>query len=174
MNKCFFFDRDGIVNFRLIDEYVTDYKDFKFIPSFLELFRIVIENDFLVILITNQQGIGKGLMTVKDLDHIHKKMQDDLLNLTGSKFDDIYFAPNLKEENSFRRKPNPGMLIEAKEKWDIDFKKSFFIGDSKSDIDAGFAVGTKTIFINQETYNKADFNFMSIDDLVYNFNSILE
>ncbi len=157
-----FFDRDGIVNTRLIDKYVLNIDQFEFTPNFFEVFKLVKSLDYLAILITNQQGIGKKLMTENDLQEIHKFMQEKLIENTGFQFDDIYFCGDLKENNNYRRKPNPGMIFEAVEKFNIDLKNSYFIGDSFSDIVAGKSAGVKTIYVNNDICDFADYCF---DDL---------
>lgn len=165
MKPCIFFDRDGIVNKRLVDDYVKEPSEFQFIPEFLEFFKYISHSKFLKIVITNQQGVGKKLMSQKDLEDIHKFMQDKLLELTSSNFDDIYYCADLANSGSKRRKPEPGMLLEAIEKWDIDTSKSWMIGDSKSDILAGQRVNLNTIFVSEENFTEADLNNMELPTL---------
>jgi D-glycero-D-manno-heptose 1,7-bisphosphate phosphatase len=165
MNKAIFFDRDGIVNERIVGDYVKDITQFKFIHDFIELFKKIKKAGYIAILITNQQGIGKGLMNVQQLDNIHTFMQIELLNKTGFQFDDIFYCPDLEESRSIRRKPNPGMLLEAQKKWNIDLKNSWMIGDSENDILAGKNAGTNTVLINQNITNTiADYKFDSIKE----------
>lgn len=165
MNKAVFFDRDGIVNYRLIDDYVKSITQFVIIPDFPELFKVIKKSGYIAILITNQQGIGKGLMSIEDLENINALMQDILFKLSGYKFDDIFYCPDLEESNSFRRKPNPGMILEAADKWNIDLTNSYMIGDSESDIIAGKKAGVKTILINtNHNIEFADYNCNSIKE----------
>jgi len=149
--KAIFFDRDGIVNIRIIGDYVKKIEAFKFNPDFPELFANIRRNK-LAILVTNQQGIGKGLMSEDDLSSVHNYMQTELLKLAGSNFDDIYFSPALESENSPMRKPNPGMIISAMEKWGISADGSWMIGDSPKDHLAGKHAGLRTILIGE--FNK--------------------
>ena len=167
-----FFDRDGIVNTRLVDKYVLNINQFEFSPNFFDLFSALKKIGYLAILITNQQGIGKGLMTDSDLDIIHKYMQNTILNETGFAFDDIFYCGELKEANSFRRKPNPGMIIEAIEKYNIDINNSFMIGDSFSDIEAGKKAGVKTIYINNDQCDFADYSFQNLNEVRSFFNNL--
>ena len=169
MNKAIFFDRDGIVNERLIGKYVKNISEFVFVHSFLHFFAKIKENNYLAILITNQQGIGKGLMSEDDLGHIHHHMQTELKRKTGYNFDDIYFSPDLADSGSKTRKPAPGMILKAAEKWNIDLKSSFMVGDSSSDIQAGINAGTSTILINKEKAGSPDLYFQSLDDLYLYF-----
>ncbi|HYF02468.1 MAG TPA: HAD family hydrolase [Patescibacteria group bacterium] len=164
MNKAFFFDRDGIVNRRKMGDYVYSINEFEFLPHFFSLFKSVKESGFLAILITNQQGIGKGLMTEEALREIHAHMQRELLKETGFQFDDMYFCADLASANSFRRKPQPGMLLDAIKKWGIDAEKSWMIGDSISDAQAGKAAGVKTILIGDFLKDEADLVFKNLED----------
>jgi len=173
MNKCIFFDRDGIVNKRKHNGYIESYSEFEFINSFLDIFKKADEFGFLKILITNQQGIGKGLMTEKDLSIIHNKMQFELFQKVGFGFDDIYYSPDLANSGSKTRKPEPGMLLEAIDKWGIDKNKSIFIGDSPTDVQAGINAGVDTVFIGDESVKSSKYNFKSLDDFCSTFDSIL-
>ena len=164
MNKAIFFDRDGIVNKRLIGDYVKNISEFDFNSVFYQILKKVKENNFLAILITNQQGIGKGLMTVEDLTVVHDHMQTVLEDNTGYNFDDIFFSPDLADSGSKTRKPAPGMILKAAEKWDVDLKASYMAGDSLSDIQAGEKAGTKTILINEKKAGEPDLYFHDLHE----------
>ncbi len=148
-NFAIFFDRDGIVNDKLVDNYVRNIGQFKFLNDFFNTFKIVKKFNFLTFLVTNQQGIGKNLMSESDLREIHEFMNNELINQTGSSFDEIYFCPSLETENDFRRKPNPGMILEAIEHYNLDKNKCIMIGDSVSDVLAGNNAGIQTILVNE-------------------------
>ncbi|HRS01985.1 MAG TPA: HAD family hydrolase [Bacteroidota bacterium] len=171
-NKAFFLDRDGIINERLIGDYVKSAEEFKFIEDFFNLLKKIKESNYLAILISNQQGIGKGLMTLNDLEKIHNYMQNELEKKTNYKLDDIFICTSLASENDYRRKPNPGMILEAIEKYDIDPNLSFMVGDSLSDVEAGKRAGVKTIFIGDDYNIKANFNFVNIMEFVEHFENV--
>ncbi len=173
-NKAVFFDRDGIVNHRKINDYIKTIEEFHFIPAFFETFKIAKSNGYLAFLVTNQQGIGKGLYSITDLAIIHNYMQDKLLKQTGFKFDDIAFCPSLHEVNDFRRKPNPGMLLEFIEKYDLDIDKCWMIGDSESDILAAENAEIKSILI-RDSFNRCNptLRFDSLEKLNKVFSQIL-
>lgn len=168
MNRAFFCDRDGIINQRIIGDYVKSVEQFVFIDDFFMIFSHFTKLGYLPILITNQQGIGKGLMSENDLNSIHRFMNSYLLKNTGHQFIDIFFAPELNDISSKRRKPNPTMILEAAEKHNIDTKHSFMLGDSKSDILAGKNAGCKTILISSENYYESDFFFTSHREMINN------
>ena len=116
-------------------------------------------------------------MTEKELEIVHGYMQSKLKELTGSNFDDIYYSTELAENNSFRRKPNPGMLLEAIEKWDIDIENSWMIGDRKSDVTAGKRAGLKTVLLKPAKngdFPNADYVFRNLDEVFTNLFSKLK
>lgn len=147
MNKAFLFDRDGIVNFRIINDYVKSTEEFQFCEDFIYFFKKIKELNYFAFLITNQQGVGKNLMTLDDLFTIFNFMQKKLKELTGYQFDDIFYCTDLASTNSYRRKPNPGMLIEAIDKWNLDRKNTYMVGDSLSDILSAIKAGITPILI---------------------------
>ena len=163
-NKAFFFDRDGIVNVRIPGDYIKKITEFVFIEEFFEILTLIKRNEYLAILITNQQGIGKNLMSEPALDRIHDYMQLELMDKCGYCFDDIYYCPDLKDSGSFRRKPQPGMFLEAIDKWNISPEKSFLIGDSESDAIAAKKVNVTTILIgwHEKKIPEADYIFPDI------------
>lgn len=137
--KTVFLDRDGVINQKLKNDYVKRWEEFSFLPGAIEAIKAINEKGYFVIVVTNQRGIARGLMTEDDLKELHRKMLQEL-ERHGAHIDDIFYCPH--EKNSCDcRKPKPGMLIQAKEKWDVDFSKSYIIGDSPIDIEAGQRVG---------------------------------
>lgn len=174
MNKAFFFDRDGVINVRKMDDYVMSVKEMKLFPEIPVILKILKENNFLTFVVTNQQGVGKGLMSENELLDIHNFMQDTLEVQCGFKFDDIEYCTDLKESASFRRKPNPGMILELAEKWNIDLKNSYIIGDTESDIIAGEKAGLKTILLSEEKINTfPDYCVSNHEELIKIINHIV-
>lgn len=157
-----FLDRDGVINVHLIDDYVKTFEDFTFIENVPEAIRDLSSKFGRIIIVTNQQGIGKGLMDENDLKNVHKKMLAEI-NKIGGKIDIIYFSPFRKEENSISRKPQIGMALQARKDFpEINFKKSVMLGDSISDIIFGKKLKMKTVFVSEDLclINK---NFRIID-----------
>lgn len=150
-NKAIFFDRDGVVNKRLVGDYVKSVSEFIFNDEIFSAIKTTKENGLLAILITNQRCIGRKIITTQELALIHDFMQKNLTQKIGANFDAIYFCPHEIFENCTCRKPKPGMLLQASEDFNINLKQSFMIGDSLSDIEAGNVAGCKTGFlIHQE------------------------
>jgi D-glycero-D-manno-heptose 1,7-bisphosphate phosphatase len=168
MRQAFFFDRDGIVNRRIIGGYVTTVDEFEFLPDVFPLFRAIKRAGWLAVLVTNQQGLGKGLMTEQDLVAIHTMMQREFLAQTEFQFDDIFFAGELNADTAvMRRKPSPAMLLEAAERWDINLAASWMLGDSLSDAHAGRGAGTRTVLVGKEfNANDADVIVLSLAEVI--------
>jgi D-glycero-D-manno-heptose 1,7-bisphosphate phosphatase len=142
-----FLDRDGVINDRKMGGYIENIEEFQFLPGVVEAiceFSKIFQHIFVV---TNQQGISKGIMTESNLSEIHRYMTDQI-KIAGGKIDACYHAPGLKETDVTRRKPFPGMALEAKEQFPvIDFSKSIMVGDTDSDIQFGKNLGMKTVRI---------------------------
>ncbi len=143
-----FLDRDGVINRRLIDDYVKDYAEFEFLEGNLEALSIFSKIFSPIVVVTNQQGVGRGLMKMEDLNHIHQNMLNDIERNNGH-IDKVYTCTDLKSANSFFRKPQIGMGLKARKDFNnINFKKSIIIGDSISDMKFGKKLGMKTVFIS--------------------------
>lgn len=145
-----FLDRDGVINQRRIGDYVKNWSEFVFMPDAIETiayFRQIFQHIFVV---TNQQGIGKGLMTEHDLALVHQKMKEELEaeNKTPLPIvDAIFHCPSLKSANDINRKPQIGMALQAKAMFEsIDFQRSIMVGDSISDMEFGKKAGMITLF----------------------------
>jgi len=164
-----FLDRDGVIN-RKIDGYVTKPSEFDFLPGTLEAITTLSKLFSYIIVVTNQQGIGKGLMSHDDLHSVHSHMLR-LITLMQGRVDNIYYSPYLEHENHYTRKPNPGMALQAATDFpDISFKASVMVGDSDSDILFGNQLGMKTVRIAQTEDENADFTCSSLSDLVLHLN----
>ena len=135
--KCAFLDRDGVIN--QDKGYISKISDFKIYPGVGKAISLLNKRNYLVIIITNQSGIGRGLIKIKDLENLHnylkKKIKKD-----RAKIDDIFYCPFHPEfgkgkykKKSNDRKPGDGMIRKAIKKWKIDTKTSFMIGDKISD-----------------------------------------
>ena len=145
-----FLDRDGVINTRLVDDYVKNINEFEFMPGVLDAFRIFAEKFGKIIIVTNQQGVGKGLMTMQDVELVHKFMLKEIENQKG-RVDAIYVCPQLKSDPDNFRKPSPKMAYMAQHDFpEIDLDKSIMIGDMNSDLEFGKNCGMYTVFIGNE------------------------
>ena len=153
-----FLDRDGVINRRLPGAYVDCIEDFDFMEGTLESIAAFTKVFGQIIIVTNQQGIGKGLMTREQLDAVHQHMLT-LITKAGGHIDAVYFCPDLRSQKDNYRKPNTQMGLQAQKDFPaIDFKKSVMMGDSVSDMLFGIRLDMKTVFIetNEEEVIKLE------------------
>ena len=142
-----FLDRDGVINQKFDMDYVKNVSEFEFENGAVEAIYRLTDQFYKIIIVTNQQGIGKGLMTHEDLRKIHQYMLHEIENAHG-RIDQIYYSPDLDHTDSYYRKPSPGMAYLAQNDFpQIDFQKSIMVGDSLTDLVFGKSVGMKTVFI---------------------------
>ena len=142
-----FLDRDGVINEERKD-YVKNIDEFKIIDGSLDAIKLLKEKKIIVVIITNQSAINRGLLSVESLNTIHESLQIKLLEL-GVTLDGIYFCPHTPEENCLCRKTKPGLLLEAIKELNIDIKTSLMIGDSQKDLDAANAIGCKSKLLSK-------------------------
>ena len=141
-----FLDRDGVINEEKLGEYILHWNYFIFSTGVLEVFKKLTDAFGKIIIVTNQKGVGKGLMTQSALDTIHFEMQREV-EIVGGKIDKIYACTDMDNESP-NRKPNPGMAFQAKNDFpSIDFTKSIMIGNKLSDMQFGRAAGMHTVFV---------------------------
>ena len=151
-----FLDRDGVINRRIVDGYVTRWEEFEFLSGVLEAIKVLADRFKYIIIITNQQGIGKGLMTMGQVDAVHDQMCTEI-EAHGGRIDGILVCPQLASEPGNYRKPSPDMAFMAKEIYpEIDLQKCVMVGDGATDIEFGHNAGTKTIFIGGQNDDSDD------------------
>ena len=153
MNKAVFIDRDGTINVNV--HYLDKPENLHIYDGVSEGIRLLKKNDFKIIIITNQSGIGRGFFSEDVLEKIHEKLVSEL-NKNGAEIDAIYYCPHHPEENCTCRKPNTDLMKKAIMDFDIDIKRSYFIGDRMLDVETGFNVGCKTVLVpeNKEKIRK--------------------
>jgi D-glycero-D-manno-heptose 1,7-bisphosphate phosphatase len=145
MNKLLILDRDGVINYDSFD-YIKTPEEWKAIPGSLDAIAQMNRAGFRVIIATNQSGIGRQYYDVATLDMIHEKMQSELATV-GGHIEEIFFCPHLPKENCECRKPSPGLLMQIKDKYDVELSDVYFVGDKLSDIEAGNAAGCQPLLV---------------------------
>ena len=157
-NWSLFLDRDGVINYRLPGDYVKTWKEFQFEDGALAAIKTFSKTFGTIVVVTNQQGIGKGLMTDADLNIVHNNMQEQILS-HGGYIDNIYYSPDLRSDYPNTRKPEPAMGLQAQQDYpSIDFSKSIMVGDSISDMEFAKNLGMIAIFISSKPEDLADLN----------------
>ena len=158
-----FLDRDGVINFDY--GYVSKIKNFKFRPGVLQGLKYLIKKNYYIFIVTNQAGIGKNIFSEKQFLELHKSINEKLKNLNIF-FNDVQYSPfhpkaKIKKyrKNSYLRKPGNKMIENIKNNWDINWKKSFMIGDKKSDQLAAKKSGLKFYYAKKNFYRQIKLNF---------------
>lgn len=142
--KTIFFDRDGTL---IIDKvYLNDPDQIVYLPCVFEALRDLRDAGFQFIIVTNQSGVARGIVSIPNLNEIHRRITEEFAR-HGIFFAGIYYAPFSVESNHFMRKPNPGMLVSAANDHRIDFSRSWIVGDRGSDIEAGRAAGCRGVLL---------------------------
>lgn len=145
-----FLDRDGVINLKLNNRYVQNPEEFEFIKGSKQAISKLSKVFNRILVVTNQQGIGKGIMSVDDLLSLHTYMLDELREFDAV-IDQIYFCPHLISDKCSCRKPDVGMLRQAIIDYpEIKINNSYLVGDSDSDIEAGKKIGLNTIKVDNK------------------------
>ena len=164
-----FLDRDGVINFERNNDYVKSWDEFKFYDSSLQALPLLSTIFNKIIVTTNQKGVGRGIMTEAALQLIHQNMKSEIEKV-GGRIDEIFYCTDL-DNNAFNRKPQPGMALQAKEKFPtIDFSKSIMVGNRTSDMEFGRNAKMHTVFL-ATTHPETAFPNNLMD---YRFNHLLE
>ena len=161
MNKnVVFLDRDGVINKE--KNYVYKISDFEFIEGVIEALKQLQTLGFSLIILTNQSGIGRGYYTDSDFktlnDWMCQTLKDNQVTIT-----DVFYCPHKPDTDCSCRKPKPGMILEAKKKYDINLENAWLVGDKEIDIQAGLNAGiTQTILVRSghninESQSKASY-----------------
>jgi D-glycero-D-manno-heptose 1,7-bisphosphate phosphatase len=155
MKKIAFFDRDGVINKKAEEHrYITRVEDFVWNDGIFDLMLSLRNIGFGIIVITNQRGVARGMLTEEKLEEIHRHMIQTLRQ-KGVEILDVFVCPH--EENACDcRKPKPGLILRAKEKYSIDLEHSILISDSEKDAEMGNAIGLRhSVFIPSDRLDMA-------------------
>ena len=140
-----FLDRDGVINHEKKEDYILNWDEFRFYDDVKETFHILAERFGKIIIVSNQRGVGKGLMTETDLRDIHFNMQKEI-DSAGGRIDHIYYCTSTDNKHP-DRKPNPGMAFHARSFFSqIDLDKAIVVGNKPSDMQFGRNAGIYTVF----------------------------
>lgn len=181
MKKCIFLDRDGNINVEV--DYLHKKEDFLFVDGADKAIKIFNDLGYLVVVVTNQSGIARGYYTEEDLIKLHEYMDDELLKV-GAKVDAYFYCPHhpVKGIGEYKvecncRKPELGMFLEAKKKFDIDFENSIIVGDKLSDVEAGLRLGMESILVRSghgKSEEKKLYGKKEVFNTLYEFAKALE
>lgn len=154
MKIAVFLDRDGVINQNRDGDYVKSWQEFSFLPGSREAIQKLLKEDIPIIVISNQAGIGKGLVSDATVQEINRRLVAQT-SVTDGKILAVYYCPHRVEDGCGCRKPKPGMLLEAAADWDLDLTQCYLVGDAMSDVEAGSAVGCTTLLVKTGRGSKA-------------------
>jgi D-glycero-D-manno-heptose 1,7-bisphosphate phosphatase len=149
MKRAVFLDRDGVINEDRC--YIHRVEDFAVVPGVESALRRLQDAAFLLFVVTNQSGIGRGYYTVEDMRRVHAHLET-LLARDGVTLTKIYFAPEAPEESSRGRKPSPQFLFDARDEFGVDLGESFMVGDKLIDLECGWNAGVKQSLLVRTGY----------------------
>jgi D-glycero-D-manno-heptose 1,7-bisphosphate phosphatase len=145
-----FLDRDGTLNERPPEhEYVTRVEDFRLLPGAVEAMASLASCGYELVVVSNQRGLARGLVTEEVLREIEEVLQG-ALEPHGARIAGFHYCPHELEENCECRKPKPGLLLDAAAERDLDLGASWMLGDSDSDVAAGAAAGCRTAYLGDD------------------------
>ena len=125
---------------------MTQWSEFRWLPGTLEALATLVQVGYKIIIVTNQSGIARGIMTEDDLVAVHRAMKSEVA-AAGALVDAIYHCPHGWDDGCFCRKPRPGMLFQAQRDFQLDLTKTLFVGDDERDMEAGEAAGCLTSLV---------------------------
>jgi D-sedoheptulose 7-phosphate isomerase len=142
-----FFDRDGVINERIPNGYVTSWEQFRFVDGIVAAVASLAELGLPIIVVSNQACVGKGLLDESGLESITRRFVAALEG-GGGRVDAVYYCPHRPDEMCGCRKPKPGLLEQGSRDWRIDLGRSVLVGDSATDLDAAAAVGCRAVLFD--------------------------
>jgi len=171
--KCFFFDRDGIVNRAPGPGYVESWEEFHLLPEFPVILKKVTDAGYAAAIITNQRCVARGIITESTLIDMHGRLTKILREEYGLELIGIYYCPH-ERDSCECRKPKPGMLMRAAKEHNIDLSASWVVGDQQTDIETGKQAGCKTIYVTDDPWrDDADLTVASMKELVSAIDNVL-
>lgn len=148
-NKAVFLDRDGVI---IEDKnYIHKVEQVVLIPGAIEALKKLQDHGFLLIIVTNQSGVGRGYYSIEDVHTVNSYIEE-LFRQGGVEFKKIYIAPEAPDQPSRGRKPSPAFLFDARDEFDIDLSSSYMIGDKLIDLECGWNAGVKKSILVRTGY----------------------
>ncbi len=142
--KAILLDRDGTLIVDMV--YLNEPDKIEYLPGVFEALRLLRDHNFVFCVATNQSGVARGIVDVRNLDEIHRRIREKFSS-EGVDFLTFHSAPYMTDFNHPMRKPNPGMLLEAARWHNLDLKRSWMIGDRMTDVEAGHRAGCRSALV---------------------------
>jgi len=147
--RAVFLDRDGTLNVER--EYLSDPARLEIFPGTGPALRRLMDAGFLLFIVTNQSGIGRGYYTLADMHAVNERLCAELAK-DGARFEKIYFAPEAPEQPSRGRKPSAHFLFDARDEFGLDLSQSYMVGDKLIDLECGWNAGVKKSILVRTGY----------------------
>jgi D-glycero-D-manno-heptose 1,7-bisphosphate phosphatase len=165
MRPAIFLDRDGVIIENRPD-YVRTWGDVVFIPGAMSALTDIADSEFAIVIVTNQAGVGRGLVSLADAQSINEHIRDEIAQ-AGGRIDGLYLCPHTDSDDCDCRKPKPGMLLRAAQELGLNLSRSWMIGDALTDLQAGEAAGARSLLVltGRGAGQKATHNLEGVADL---------
>lgn len=144
-------DRDGVINRRIVNGYVTRWKDFAFLPGAIDGLRLLKEHGYTVLVVSNQSCVGRGLLSWQELQAITRRMLLEVA-LAGGAIEKVYYCPHAPGDDCSCRKPQPGLLLKAMEEHQAWPAQIYMVGDSESDMEAAARAGCRSLLVQRGAF----------------------
>jgi D-glycero-D-manno-heptose 1,7-bisphosphate phosphatase len=141
MHPAIFLDRDGVIN-ENCPHYVRTWEDVSFIPQAITALRVMAPLPYKIIVVTNQSAVGRGILTLDEAESLNRQIQVEV-QAQGGRIDALFLCPHAPHDDCPCRKPKPGMLLQAAQRYHLDLARSIMVGDALSDVMAGRAAGVR-------------------------------
>ncbi len=141
-----FLDRDGVINRRIQDGYVTRLSEFQFLPDTIPGVRALAGLGRPIIVVSNQAGVAKGLIQVRSLEQLTAWFVEEIV-AGGGRIDAVYYCPHAPADDCTCRKPKPGLFLQAANDFGVDLRQSVMIGDTLSDAEAATCAGVRALLL---------------------------
>lgn len=146
MAAALFLDRDGVINRNPGDQYITRWEQFEFLPGALDAIRDLSGSGWPLVVVSNQAGVTKGLMSREDLDDITCRMRQGI-ETHGGRLTDVLYCTHVEADGCQCRKPKPGLLLQAAQRFHFRLSDSLLIGDDPRDVQAARAAGCRAVAV---------------------------
>lgn len=145
MLRLVILDRDGVINYDS-EQHIRSPSEWHAIPGSLEAIARLNRAGYRVLVATNQSGLARGLLTIKDMSAIHARMRRELAQV-GGQIEAVFFCPHAREEGCECRKPRPGLLLEIARRLGVDLRDVVVVGDALRDVQAARAAGARPVLV---------------------------
>jgi D-glycero-D-manno-heptose 1,7-bisphosphate phosphatase len=156
-------DRDGVIN-RDRSDYVKSWSEFEFLPGSLDALRLLTRNDYEIILITNQSVINRKMVTEEELQEIHTKLHNAVVD-HAARIKAIYYCPHVPEDGCSCRKPEPGLIHRAQADYGLDLSRACMIGDSLNDIECARRAGVGQVILVRTGHGREAESLCRLSDI---------